>query len=71
MQQLYILRHGQTETNLRGAFTGQLDIPLTEEGKRQASGWRAPARLGMAAGRSSLQPLNPRPADGAARRSGV
>ena len=36
MQQLYIMRHGQTETNLRGAFTGQLDIPLTEEGERQA-----------------------------------
>lgn len=43
MQQLYIMRHGQTETNLRGAFTGQLDIPLTEEGERQAEA--AGARL--------------------------
>ena len=37
MQELYLIRHAQTETNLKGAFTGQLDIPLTAEGERQAT----------------------------------
>ena len=30
---LYIVRHGQTEWNVQEKFQGQLNSPLTEEGK--------------------------------------
>lgn len=33
--QLVLVRHGQTEYNLRGIYQGQADSPLTEEGRRQ------------------------------------
>jgi len=33
---LYFVRHGQTEYNITTRLTGQTDIPLTEEGIRQA-----------------------------------
>lgn len=33
---LYLIRHGQTETNRKHCWTGWLDIPLTEEGRRDA-----------------------------------
>ena len=33
---LYFIRHGQSVTNLQGVFTGQADVPLTEEGCRDA-----------------------------------
>ena len=36
MPYLVIIRHGQSEYNLQNRFTGQLDVPLTEYGKKEA-----------------------------------
>lgn len=33
---LYIVRHGESETNKKGLWTGWLDVPLTEGGMRDA-----------------------------------
>ncbi|HEY5749864.1 MAG TPA: 2,3-bisphosphoglycerate-dependent phosphoglycerate mutase [Chryseolinea sp.] len=33
---LAIIRHGQSEYNLLNRFTGELDVPLTEEGRNEA-----------------------------------
>ena len=38
----YFLRHGETDSNLRGIVAGSLDVPLTERGYAQA---HAAARL--------------------------
>lgn len=32
----YIVRHGETEWNVKGLVQGHTDIPLTKKGKRQA-----------------------------------
>jgi broad specificity phosphatase PhoE len=31
-----LVRHGQTERSSRGAYSGQLDVPLTSLGREQA-----------------------------------
>lgn len=36
MKRIIMVRHGQSETNVQKVFTGQLDAPLTSDGRRQA-----------------------------------
>ena len=33
---IYTVRHGQTEWNKKGLYQGKTDVPLNEEGKKQA-----------------------------------
>ena len=36
MKKIYLIRHGETESNRKGIFRGRLDIPLSPKGKEQA-----------------------------------
>lgn len=36
MKRIIMVRHGQSESNVRKTFTGQLDAPLTDVGREQA-----------------------------------
>lgn len=37
---VYVIRHGQSESNLTRRWTGWLDVPLTEQGRRDAQAAR-------------------------------
>lgn len=37
LTKLYLIRHGESEGNAEGVFTGRLDSPLTERGRGQAT----------------------------------
>lgn len=39
---LFILRHGPTDWNESGRYTGSTDIPLSENGRRELLRWRLP-----------------------------
>lgn len=45
-RRLYLVRHGETERSARHLYSGQADVPLTEEGREQAR--RAGERLASA-----------------------
>lgn len=36
LKKIYLVRHGETESNRQGIFRGRLDIPLSEKGRAQA-----------------------------------
>lgn len=37
---LFLIRHGQTEANVNGTYSGQTDVMLTDQGKAQAEALR-------------------------------
>jgi probable phosphoglycerate mutase len=40
VEQIFIIRHGETQWSLDGRHTGRTDLPLTENGERRATGLR-------------------------------
>src|SRR5919202_5816875 len=49
---LFLVRHGETDSNLRGLLHGQADVPLTDRGVAQAG--RIAARLAREPGIAAL-----------------
>ena len=43
MPMLYYVRHGLTDWNAEGRLQGRLDVPLNDEGRRQAARSAVPA----------------------------
>src|SRR5215212_10121153 len=37
LQEMLLVRHGQSTANAQGTWQGQMDFPLSKEGRRQAS----------------------------------
>ena len=44
LQKTYLVRHGETAWSNSGRHTGRTDVPLTEQGERDAQGLRARLR---------------------------
>lgn len=58
MNEIYLVRHGETEWNSVGRFQGKLDSPLTENGTTQAEGiGRRLAEIGIEANAFIASPL--------------
>ncbi len=45
MTRLALIRHALTEWNMARRIQGQTDVPLSPDGRRQATEWRLPASL--------------------------
>lgn len=55
--QLLVIRHGETEWSRTGRHTGRTDIPLTERGRREATG-AARTLAGWSVDRAYTSPLS-------------
>src|SRR4051794_27715566 len=56
LPEVYLARHGETEWTITHRHTGRSDIPLTEQGERNAQGLRGRLR-GLAFDRGLVSPL--------------
>jgi broad specificity phosphatase PhoE len=69
---LYVIRHGETPWNVEGRYQGQLDPPLTENGRQQAQATAAKlAAIGLEAIYSSDLARARQTADALAEKTGL